>query len=432
MHWNDALFLPILCPLPLWLRLAPMVADVENFGENTLSAADHASLSPALVHIMAAATGLAVAGNYYAQPLLPAIAHEMSLSVTAAGGIVTTAQLSYALGLLLIVPLGDLLERRRLIVGMTLVAASGLLLTALATNAALLFVGTAIAGLFSVVAQVLLPLAATLAEPAKRGQVVGTVMSGLLLGILFARTVAGGLAGIGGWRTVYWVGALAMVGAALVLARRLPHSRQSAGLSYPRLLWSIASLLREEPVLRLRAVLGAASFAAFSVLWTSMAFLLSAPPFSFGEGMIGLFGLAGAVGALAASAVGRMVDHGHGDRATRFGLYMLLFSWLPLAFAADSLMALLLGVLLLDWALQCVHVSNQGAIYRLRPEARNRLNAAYMTAYFIGGAGGSLVSAAAFGRAGWSGVVAVGTVISLIGLLAWRLLGRLPKPAGAA
>jgi predicted MFS family arabinose efflux permease len=378
---------------------------------------------------MSVATGLAVAGNYYAQPLLPSIAAEMGISAAAAGSVVTTAQLGYALGLLLIVPLGDLLERRRLVVIMTLLAAAGLLVTALASGMAGIYVGTALAGLFSVVAQVLVPLAATLAAPERRGKVVGTVMSGLLLGILLARTVAGGLAGLGGWRTVYWVGAAAMALIALVLARCLPRYQQSVGLSYPQLLRSVLGLFGEEPALRLRAFLGATVFAAFSVLWTSMAFLLAGPDYGYGEAAIGLFGLAGAAGALAANAVGRLADGGRGRQATLGGLLALLLSWGALWFAPHSLAALVVGVLVLDLAVQGVHVSNQGALYGIRPDARNRLTAAYMTCYFIGGASGSLASAAAFQQAGWAGVCVVGALVSAAALAAWCLV-RLPGEAG--
>jgi len=383
-----------------------------------------ATLTPSLVWLMSIATGLAVAGNYYAQPLLPAIAHEMGISAAAAGGIVTTAQLGYALGLLLLVPLGDLFERRRLIVSMTVLSAMGLLLTAMAPNMSVLLLGTALAGLFSVVAQLLVPLAATLAAPESRGKVLGTVMSGLLLGILLARTAAGTLAGLGGWRTIYWVGALALFVVAWCMARRLPRYQQSVGLSYPRLLLSVLRLFKQEPTLRLRSFLGATSFAAFSVLWTSMAFLLAAPPYGFSSTVIGLFGLAGAAGALAASTVGRLADRGHGDSATLVGLILLLASWIPLAFAPQSLWALLAGVLILDLAVQSVHVSNQGAIYRLQPEARNRLTSAYMTSYFIGGASGSLASATAYGLAGWNGVSLVGALVCLAGLLVWIVARR--------
>ena len=379
-------------------------------------------LSPLLVLIMASATGLAVASNYFAQPLLPTMAKDLGLSTTKAGIIVTTAQLGYAAGLLFIVPLGDLFERRGLIVVMAFLSAAGLLTTALAPTLSMVLVGTALTGLFSVVAQILVPFAATLAAPEKRGKVVGTVMSGLLLGILFARTVAGALTSLGGWRTVYFTGAGAMVVATLVLRRALPRYHRPVDLSYFRLLLSIAALFREEPVLRIRALLGAAAFGTFSVFWTSMAFLLAGPPHRMSPSTIGLFGLVGVAGALAASSAGRLADRGKGDWATGGGLLILLGSWAPLALVQHSMGAFLIGVLLLDLAVQGVHISNQAAIYRIRPEARNRLTAAYMTSYFLGGAAGSLFSAAAFSHFGWMGVVALGATMSAFGGIVWTVV----------
>jgi len=381
-------------------------------------------LSPALVVIMAVATGVAVACNYYAQPLLPTMARAFAVSPARAGFIVTTAQLGYGLGLLFIVPLGDLMERRGLVVGMCLLAAAGLTLTATASSMAMVLAGTALTGLFSVVAQVLVPFAATLAAPERRGKVVGTVMSGLLLGILLARTVAGALANLGSWRTIYWVGAAALVASAAVLSRALPRYHQPLGLSYLDLMRSIATLFREEPALRLRGLIGASIFSAFAVFWTSMSFLLAAPPFGYSAGTIGLFGLVGIAGALAASAAGRLGDRGHGGRATGWGLVLLLLSWALLGFAPRSLAALVAGILLLDLAVQGVHISNQAALYRIRPEARNRLTAGYMTCYFAGGAVGSLLSASAYTRAGWAGVTVVGAVVSAFGLAGWALACR--------
>ncbi|WP_159878144.1 MULTISPECIES: MFS transporter [Aquitalea] len=378
-------------------------------------------LSPLLMWLMTVATGLAVAGNYYAQPLLPEITHGLGISAANAGGIVTTAQLGYAFGLLLIVPLGDMLEKRRLIILMMLLATTGLVISATAGSFSQLLLGTALAGLCSVVAQILLPLGASLAAEAERGRVVGTIMSGLLTGILLARTVAGLLADLGGWHTVYWCGAAAMLLMTLVLARQLPPSHAGTGLPYARLLQSVLRLLVEEPSLRLRGLLGAMAFATFSVMWTSLGFLLAAPPFGFSNSTIGLFGLAGAAGALAANVVGRLSDKGHGALATRFCLALMLLAWLPLALAPHSVTALLLGILLLDLGVAGSHVSNQGAIYRIRPEARNRLTSAYMTSYFIGGAAGSLASAWAYSHWGWNGVVMVGAACSLTGVIAWEL-----------
>lgn len=298
-------------------------------------------LSPALIVLMSIATGLAVASNYYAQPLLDTIARNFSLSASSAGFIVTAAQLGYAAGLLFLVPLGDMFERRRLIVSMTLLAAGGMLITASSQSLAMMILGTALTGLFSVVAQILVPLAATLASPDKRGKVVGTIMSGLLLGILLARTVAGLLANLGGWRTVFWVASVLMALMALALWRGLPQMKSETHLNYPQLLGSVFSMFISDKILRTRALLGCLTFANFSILWTSMAFLLAAPPFNYSDGVIGLFGLAGAAGALGARPAGGFADKGKSHHTTTFGLLLLLLSWLAIWFGHTSVLALI-------------------------------------------------------------------------------------------
>lgn len=376
-------------------------------------------LSPALIVLMSVATGLAVASNYYAQPLLDAIARNFSLSASMAGFIVTAAQLGYAAGLLFLVPLGDMFERRRLIVSMTLLAAGGMLITASSQSLAMMLLGTALTGLFSVVAQILVPLAATLASPDKRGKVVGTIMSGLLLGILLARTVAGLLANLGGWRTVFWVASVLMILMAAALWRGLPQMKSESHLNYPQLLGSVFSLFIHDKLLRTRALLGCLTFANFSILWTSMAFLLAAPPFNYSEGTIGLFGLAGAAGALGARPAGGFADRGKSHLTTTFGLLLLLLSWLAIWLGHTSVLALIVGILVLDLTVQGVHITNQTVIYRVRPDARNRLTAGYMTSYFIGGAAGSLISASAWQHAGWAGVCLAGSAIALVNLLVW-------------
>jgi len=376
-------------------------------------------LSPALIVLMSIATGLAVASNYYAQPLLDTIARNFSLSASSAGFIVTAAQLGYAAGLLFLVPLGDMFERRRLIVSMTLLAAGGMLITASSQSLAMMILGTALTGLFSVVAQILVPLAATLASPDKRGKVVGTIMSGLLLGILLARTVAGLLANLGGWRTVYWVASVLMALMALALWRGLPQMKSEAHLNDPQLLGSVFSMFISDKILRTRALLGCLTFANFSILWTSMAFLLAAPPFNYSDGVIGLFGLAGAAGALGARPAGGFADKGKSHHTTTFGLLLLLLSWLAIWFGHTSVLALIIGILVLDLTVQGVHITNQTVIYRIHPDARNRLTAGYMTSYFIGGAAGSLISASAWHHGGWAGVCLAGATIALVNLLVW-------------
>ncbi|AUA59158.1 Inner membrane transport protein ynfM [Achromobacter spanius] len=389
------------------------------------------TLTAPIVLLMSVATGLAVASNYYAQPLLHTIGQQFSLSNAMAGAIVTTAQLSYALGLMLLVPLGDLFERRRLIVLMTLLSAGGLLISSFAHNIVLLLLGTALTGMLSVVAQILVPFAATLAAPHERGKAVGTVMSGLLLGILLARTVAGALADVGSWRTVYWVAALLMLGMSAALWRVLPRYQSPTTMSYPRLLGSILRMFVEEPLFRARSLLGFLLFAAFSMLWTPLTFLLASPPYEYSNTTIGLFGLAGAAGAYAANRFGRLADRGLGNLATRVGLLLLLGSWGLMAFGQASVIALLAGILVQDLAIQGVHVTNTSSLYRLRPEARSRLTAGYMTSYFLGGASGSLVSSWLYAHFGWPGVVIAGAVLGVVTLAYGTLApsARIPETA---
>jgi predicted MFS family arabinose efflux permease len=362
---------------------------------------------------MAVATGLSVANNYFAQPLLPVMERDLGMSSSVAGLVVTIAQLGYAAGLLLLLPLGDLLERRRLTVWLSVALAVVLGLFAVAPDTPVLLLAALGVGAVSVLAQILVPFAANLAGDAERGRVVGTVMSGLLLGILLARTIAGWVAEAGGWRVVYAAAAVAALAQAVTLWRTLPDSREDTGLRYPRLLGSVFALLRDEPVLRRRALLGGLGFGAFSVLWTSMAFLLAGPPYSFGSGAIGMFGLAGAAGALAASGAGRLADRGFDRVSTVVGAVLLAVCWLPMAWGATSVGLLIVGIVVLDLAVQAVHITNQSIIFALAPEARSRINSAYMTCYFIGGAVGSAVSAASYGRWGWHGVCGVGAAFGV-------------------
>jgi len=395
------------------------------------------TLTAPIILLMSVATGLAVASNYYAQPLLHTIGQQFSISNAAAGAIVTTAQLSYAVGLMLLVPLGDMFERRSLIVLMNLLSAGGLLISAFSTSISMLIIGTALTGMLSVVAQILVPFAATLAAPHERGKAVGTVMSGLLLGILLARTAAGALADVGSWRTVYWVAAILMLCMSAVLWRVLPRYQSPTAMSYPQLLGSILRMFVEEPLFRARSLIGGLLFAAFSMLWTPLTFLLASPPYEYSNTTIGLFGLAGAAGAYAANRFGRLADRGLGNLATRAGLLLLLGSWGLMAFGQVSVVALLAGILVQDLAIQGVHVTNTSSIYRLRPEARSRLTAGYVTCYFIGGASGSLVSSWLYAHFGWPAVVIAGAVLAAFTLAYGALapsarIPEMPSPPASA
>lgn len=376
-------------------------------------------MSRGLVVLFAVATGQAVASNYLAQPLLDVISHEFGISAGVAGLIVTAAQVGYAAGLILMIPLGDLLERRRLITVLAAITAVGLATAAFSPSVGVFMSAVALVGFTSVMAQILVPFAATLADPAHRGRVVGTIMSGLMLGILLARTASGLIAQVAGWRGVYIIFAVLMVAQAVTLWMVLPTYRADVKLGYGRLLGSVFAIARQEPVLRLRALFGVVSFATFSALWTTLAFLLSGSPYNYGEGIIGLFGLVGAAGALTATVVGRFTDRGWARMLTGISALLLLLGFALLWRGGVSLPALLAGVLVLDVGSSGLHLSNQSEIFRLRPEARSRINAFYMTSCFIGAAAGSAVAAFVYERWSWDGVCVLGAAISLFGLALW-------------
>jgi predicted MFS family arabinose efflux permease len=376
---------------------------------------------------------LAVANVYYAQPLLDAMADDFKISHGMIGLVMTITHIGYGLGLLLVVPLGDLLDRRRLIVSQSLLAAIALIIVAFAPSAGIMFAGMAAVGLFAVVTQVLVAFAGTLAEPSERGRVVGVVTSGVIIGIVLARTVSGTLADLFGWRSVYIASAAATLIIAGLLFKSLPR-RVGPGsrLSYFHLIGSVFTLFIEEPILRIRAVLALLIFAAINVLWTPMVLPLSAPPFSLSHTEIGLFGFAGAMGAIGAASAGRLADRGHAQRTTWIALAIMLVSWLSIALLSRSLWGLIIGVFVIDFGLQAVHVSNQSLIFRVRPEARSRLTAGYMIFYSIGCGAGAIASTLAYAHAGWLGVCLLGGAISTAALVFWALTRHLTPPVPAS
>jgi predicted MFS family arabinose efflux permease len=378
-------------------------------------------MSRSLVLLLAVATGAVVANMYYAQPLLHTLGRAFGVSDGSAGLLVTITQIGYVAGLALLVPVGDLRERRGLISGTLLITAAALVGAAAAPSFVVFAVAIAAVGLTSVVAQIIVPMSSSLAGEDERGQVVGTVMSGLLIGILVARTVSGLIAAAFGWRTVFAVAAAGMLILAAVLRRRLPRVQPTTELDYAGVLRSVLTLVREEPVLRQRMVLGALDFGCFSVLWTSIAFLLAAPPFHYGNAVIGLFGLAGVAGAAAASVVGRLTDRGHGGLASTVSIVLLLISWAILAAGRSAVVPLIVGIAVLDLGVQGLHISNQSAIYALRGDARSRLTTAYMVSYFLGGALLSAITATLYASAGWTGVCILGACTAGAALVVWAL-----------
>lgn len=393
-----------------------------------------AGISRPLVLLLACTCGAVVANLYYAQPLLHTIARAFAVSNRSAGLLVTVSQAGYVVGLALLVPLGDLLERRRLIGATLVIAAGGLGLAAAAPGFTVFALALGLIGVTAVAAQIIVAMSSSLAGDHERGRVVGTVMSGLLIGILVARTISGILAQVLGWRAVFVLAAVAMLALTAILRCALPAVPPTERLPYPRLLGSTLKLVRAEPLLRQRMLIGATAFGCFSVLWTSVAFLLASPPYHYGNAAIGLFGLAGLAGALIAPVAGRLSDRGHGRLAMTGAILILICSWGLLAFGKSSLAALIAGIVALDLGAQAMHISNQSAIYTLHGQARSRLTTAYMVAYFLGGVALSAATSALYDADGWGAVCALGAATAALGFVAWlvteyAMTGRLPLSA---
>jgi predicted MFS family arabinose efflux permease len=377
-----------------------------------------------MVLLLAVACGLAVANLYYAQPLLDTIAHSFGVGSGTAGLIVTLGQIGYAIGLALLVPVGDLVQPRRLVPAVLAVTTVALVASALAPNIGVLIGLATLVGLGTVAGQILVALAATLASDEKRGQVVGTVMSGLLLGILLARTVSGFVAATGSWRTVFWVAAVLGLLMVVVLSRALPVTRPKPGVRYGGLLRSTVQIFLAEPLLRRRCGLGALGMATFSVFWTSIAFLLAGAPYHYSDEVIGLFGLVGAAGALCATYAGRLADQGRSGLATTVFCVLIAGSFGPIAAGSTSVWWLIVGIVLLDIGVQGLQVTNQSIIYTVAPHARSRITSAYMVCYFTGGAIGSALAGTVYSSAGWAGIcwlgAGIGMVASLLSVVALR------------
>lgn len=386
-----------------------------------MSSAAPARVPARLVLVLAVASGAVVANSYYAQPLVDAIAKDLHASTTQVGLVVTASQIGYALGLAVLVPLGDLLERRRLLQAVLTATTLCLLGMALAPTWEVLGVAALLVGVTSVVGQVLVPLAASLAREDEQGSVIGNVMTGLLLGILLSRVVAGFVSDLLGWRAMFGIAAALMIGVALLLRRELPLVPPATRLSYRALLASVLRLVREEPVLRVRMAYGAATYAAFGVYWTSVGFLLAGPPYRWSDAQIGLFTLLGVAGALAARAAGRLADRGWARVQTGVFVAVTVASFALLAAGEQHAVALGVGTALLELGIQGTHISNQSLFYPLRPEARSRLNTAYMTSYFAAGSVGSALSALVYSAAGWAGVCTLGACFPALGLALWLI-----------
>ncbi|NQD76478.1 MFS transporter [Pseudomonas sp. CM27] len=375
--------------------------------------------------LLAITSAMAVATVYFAQPLLESMAAELGVAQQQIGWVVGATQAGYAFGLLLIVPLGDLIDRKRLILGQLLFSAVALVGVGMAPNWSVLLLALASTGLMAVMVQVMVAHAASMAAPGQQGRAVGTVTSGVVLGILLARLVSGGLADVAGWRSVYLVAAGLLMLMALVLWRTLPSGQRMAhGPGYRALIAAQFSLYRHDRLLRQRGLFGVLIFAAFSVLWSAMVMPLSAAPLALSHTEIGLFGLAGVAGTLAAARAGRLADQGLGERSTGLALALLVLSWLPTAFVEHSLIAFVLGVLMLDFAVQAVHVTNQSILLAGRGVMASRLIGAYMCCYSLGSGLGAVLAGWVYAHWGWAAVCGLGMAISAFALGYWLWLQR--------
>ncbi|WP_313612511.1 MFS transporter [Agrobacterium sp.] len=383
----------------------------------------HHELSRWIILVFAVTCGLSVANIYYAQPLLDVMAADFAIDPAVIGLVVALTHVGYVVGLLLIVPLGDQINRRKLIICQITFSVLALAGLAAAQDVVVLFLAMIVVGMLAVVVQVIVAFTATLAMPHQQGHAVGLVTGGVVIGILAARFVSGMLADLGGWRAVYMASAGCMLIMAVLLFRVLPSHVPTKKIErYSAIVKSIPALFLQDSVLRLRGILAFFIFASFSTLWTAMVLPLSATPFSLSHTEIGLFGMVGLAGALAASGAGRLADRGFSRGVTGLSLILLTLSWLLIGLLPFSLPAFVLGVVLLDFAVQAVHVTNQSVIFMAHPEVRSRLVGGYMVFYSAGSGVGAIASTTLYAHFGWYGVSALGAFFSLSGLLFWVLL----------
>lgn len=371
-------------------------------------------LSNATLWLMTITTGVVVANIYYNQPLLNDIAQEFHISNGEAGQVSMFTQIGYAAGLLFIIPLADMFERKKLMLLDFALIIISLLGVANAKSLPILYIASFLTGLSSVIPQIMIPMAAHLANPSERGKKIGFIMSGLLIGILLSRTVSGFVGAHFGWRAIFYIAAGMMVVLWALVYWLLPEVKPSYHGKYGQLMKSLVDLIAHEPKLRLASLRGALCFAAFSAFWSTLVFLLRLPQFNQGSEVAGLFGLIGAVGAIAAGVMGRLSDKMDAYKLSTFTILLILISFIVFFFSSHSIIGLVMGVIIMDLGVQATHISNQAIIFSLNPSARNRINTVYMVSYFIGGSAGTFAATQLWSAYQWNGVCAIGTILSVI------------------
>ena len=381
-----------------------------------------------LILMLSLIAAITVGNLYLAQPLLAEIAHVFATSPARAGAVVTLGQIGYGLGVLLIVPLGDLRERRALMLVLFGGVTVGLLACAAAPTLLVLVIASFVVGVFTVIPQIIMPYAASIATDERRATVIGTVQSGLLIGILLARTVSGTIASAVGWRAVFVVAAAAGLAMAALVWARFPRQQVTARLSYREVLASMWRLLAREPVLRRVGLSGAANFAVFSGFWTTLPFLIN-KVYGYGPGAAGVFGLVGVVGAVSARYGGRLSDARGPQFTQRLSLVVTAASFSLFAFASISLVPLVAAVIVLDAGCQANHISCQAEAFTLDPAARSRINGIYMFLRFLGGAAGSAISVFSWNHGGWRAYCITGVALCALSGLPYLARSRTPQPA---
>lgn len=406
------------------LDLEPQLKKIDKQKPNQRTTLEKPLLTRSNLWLMTIATGVVVGNNYYNQPLLGLMSKNFKVSESQISLIAMLTQVGYALGLLFIVPLGDMMRRKKLILSTFFLMTISLLAMTMAPNLGFLYVASFLVGFTSVVPQMFVPMAAEMATPEKRNSAIGMVMSGLLLGILLSRVVAGFVGELWGWKMIYYIAAAVMVILAVLISVKLPDILPSFKGHYSGLMRSLIHLLKTQPVLRLAAFRGAFGFAGFCAFWIALVFHLEEAPFHAGASVAGLFGLVGAVGAMAAAFVGKIAKRISTYNLVLIATILLLLSWVIFYFGGYTYIGLIVGVILLDLGLQSMHIMNQSSFFALNLGASNRLNTVYMFSYFVGGSLGTFLASQAWKYYQWDGVIGVGIICTLFVLIAHIIYGK--------
>lgn len=378
-------------------------------------------LTKLLISIMAITCGLTVANLYYIHPLLGDMAKSFNVHEVSIGSAAMLTQIGYAVGMIFILPLGDIKERKNLITIMLLFSVISLFTMAFSQNIYMLIISSFAVGFTSIIPQLIIPLAAQLSNPNERGKIIGTVMSGLLIGILVSRTISGLIGNYFGWRVVYIVAAIMMIILTLVLRNVIPVTNPVSEAKYFDLLKSLPKLIKEEPILREASLNGALMFAAFSAFWTALTFLLESPHYNMGAQAAGLLGLVGIVGALAAPLVGKLADKKGSRYVIGICIIIVSLSYILFLILGFKMIGLIVGVILLDLGVQSSNISNQARVHSMNEEKRNRINTVYMVSFFLGGSLGSFLGSSAYSNFGWVGVCIFGISTQIIALFLHRI-----------